>query len=150
MGESLAAAYLWIKALHIVSVIAWMAALLYLPRLFVYHAEDAAGPGTSQDLLATMEVRLLRVIATPAMLLTWIFGLLLFSIPGLIDWSQGWVWIKLAGIVILSGFHMWLAGERRRLAEGIQRHTAKKYRIINEIPTLIMFLIVLAVVVRPF
>jgi len=150
MSDILAAAYPWIKALHIVSVIAWMAALLYLPRLFVYHAEDAVGSATSQDLLATMEVRLLKIIATPAMLLTWIFGILLLSIPGLINWGQGWPWVKLAGIAILTGFHMWLAGQRRRLAAGEHTLPSKSYRIINEIPTVLMIIIVLAVIVRPF
>ncbi|MCY4258884.1 MAG: CopD family protein [Rhodobacteraceae bacterium] len=150
MADILTTTYPWIKALHIIAVIVWMAALLCLSRLFVHHAEDAANAATSQDMLTVMEAHLLRIIANPAMILTWIFGILLIGIPSLIDWSQGWPWVKLASVVILSGFHMWLAGHRKPLAEGKHILSAKSYNVISKIPILIIAVIVFSIIVRPF
>ncbi len=149
MSGFLVAAYPWIKALHIIAVIAWMAGLLYLPRLYVYHAE--VPPGSQRAvMLAVMERRLLRGIMLPAIVMTYAFGGLLLSVPGVIDWQQGWIWSKLALVLLLTLFHVKLARWRRDFASGQQRHSARFYRIVNELPTLLMIAIVLLVVLKPF
>jgi protoporphyrinogen IX oxidase len=145
----LATAYPWIKAAHIVSVVAWMAGLLYLPRIFVYHAE--ARPGS--DAAATfkvMERRLLRGIMNPAMIATWVFGITLALTPGLVDWHHGWIYVKLAAVAGLTELHHRLARWRKTLADGSDTHTPRFFRIINEIPTLLLIVIVIMVVVKPF
>lgn len=140
--------YGWLKAAHIASVIAWMAGLFYLPRLFVYHAEKAA-PGSELDLtFRVMERRLLRAIMNPAMISTWVFGLLLIGM-GMFDWGQAWSWVKLAAVVMMSGMHGWMAARRRDFAEGRNRLNGRAYRIANEVPTVLMLVIVIMVVVRP-
>ena len=145
----LATAYPWIKAAHSVSVVAWMAGLFYLPRLFVYHAE--ARPGA--DAAATfkvMERRLLRGIMNPAMIATWAFGIALALTPGIVDWHQGWIYVKLAAVAGLTELHHRLARWRKALADGSDTHTPRFFRVINEIPTLLLILIVIMVVVKPF
>jgi putative membrane protein len=145
----LAACYPWVKALHIIAVIAWMAGLLYLPRLFVYHAE---APRDS-DRAATfkiMEQRLLRGIMLPAMAMTVLFGVLLASTPGVVDWRQGWIWAKLALVLGLGMFHSLLVRWQREFAEDRPPHSARFFRLINELPTLAMIAIVVLVVVKPF
>ncbi len=150
IGDMLMAVYPWTKALHVVSVISWMAGMLYLPRLFVYHAERAA-PGSELDAtFRVMEGRLLRVIMTPAMIASWVFGLLLVLTPGVFDPSAGWTWAKLAAILGMSGMHGWLAARRRDFAEGRNGLGGRAYRIANEVPTVLMLVIVVAVIVRPF
>jgi protoporphyrinogen IX oxidase len=145
----MSAAYPWVKGLHIIAVIAWMAGLLYLPRLYVYHAE--APPGSNRaTMLATMERRLLRGIMLPAVVMTYVFGLALAGTPGAVDWHRGWIWVKLALVVLLTGFHIMLARWHRAFASGEYPHTAKFYRFLNELPTIAMIVIVLLVVVRPF
>jgi putative membrane protein len=149
MSAWLASCYPWIKAFHIIGVIAWMAGLLYLPRLFVYHAESPLG----SDRHATfkiMERRLLRGIMLPAVLMTVLFGALLAAIPGLIDWHQGWVWVKLALVVGLAVFHMLLARWQREFAEDQPLHSARFFRLVNEVPALAMIAIVVLVVIKPF
>ena len=138
----------WVKALHVISVIAWMAGMLYLPRLFVYHAE--AQPGSIQsETFKIMERRLLRGIINPAMGATWVFGLwLVFA--GYVDWSQGWPWIKAAMVLGLAGFHGYLSRWRREFAEDRNLRPARFYRAINEIPTVMMIVIVVMVIARPF
>jgi putative membrane protein len=139
----------WLKAGHLVSIIAWMAGMFYLPRLFVYHAERAL-PGSDLDLtFRTMETRLLRVIMNPAMIASWVFGLLLIAM-GSFDWTALWSWIKLAGVIAMTVMHAWLAGRRRDFAEGRNRLNGRTYRIANEVPTLLMLVIVVMVIVRPF
>lgn len=139
--------YLWIKAVHIMAVIAWMAGLFYLPRLFVYHVErrGAAEPGATLEI---MEEKLLRVIMNPAMIAAWVFGLLLAITPGVLDPGSVWVWAKLAGILGMTWFHMWLAGQRKRLKAGLDAMSGRQYRMMNEVPTVLMVLIVLSVVVK--
>lgn len=149
MSGALAAAYPWIKALHVVAVIAWMAGLLYLPRLYVYHSGLAAG-SEQATLFATMERRLLRGIMLPALVMTYGFGILLAGTPGVVDWRQGWIWAKLAAVAVLTLFHMMLARWRRELAAGQSPHSARFFRIVNEIPTLAMIAIVVFVIVKPF
>ncbi len=115
MDDLLATAYPWIKTGHVVSVIAWMAGLFYLPRLFVYHVEQV-GSGTPTDgLFQTMELKLYRFIMGPAMIATWVFGLALVLTPGIVDWSSVWAWIKAAGVLGMTWFHHWLGARRKDL-----------------------------------
>ena len=145
----LAAYYAWIKAAHIISVMAWMAGMLYLPRLFVYHAD--AQPGSVQsETFKVMERRLLRAIINPAMIASLLFGFLLAGTPGLVQWSEGWIWVKLASVLGLVTLHGFLARWRREFAEDRNRHPARFYRKVNEIPTVLLIVIVVMVVVRPF
>lgn len=139
---------LWLKAGHVVSIIAWMAGMFYLPRLFVYHAERAL-PGSELDqIFRTMEGRLLRLIMNPAMIASWIFGLLLVAM-GSFDWGALWSWVKIAGVIGMTAMHGWLSARRRDFAEGRNRLNGRVYRIANEVPTLLMLVIVIMVIVRP-
>lgn len=148
MLDFLSEYYAWIGAIHIIAVISWMAGLLYLPRLFVYHTK--ATPGDAQDqLFQLMEKRLLRVIMNPAMIVTWIFGLLLVSLSGLADEAPTWLHVKLLAVVALTALHMVMARWRRQFAQGKNTRSEKFYRIANEVPTLLMILIVVMVVVKP-
>jgi putative membrane protein len=141
--------YTWLKVGHIVSLIAWMAGMFYLPRLFVYHAERGV-PGSELDrTFQVMERRLLRAIMNPAMISTWLFGLVLLGM-GMFDWSSLWSWIKLGGVIAMTGMHGWLGARRRDFAEGRNRLNGRSYRIANEVPTVLMLVIVIMVVVRPF
>ena len=145
----LAAYYTWIKAAHIIGVMAWMAGMLYLPRLFVYHAD--AVPGSVQsETFKVMERRLLRAIINPAMIASLVFGSLLAATPGLVDWSAGWIWIKLAAVAGLFTAHGHFSRWRREFAEDRNRRPAGFYRKINEIPTVLLIVIVVMVVVKPF
>lgn len=145
----LAAAYPWIKSVHIVSMVAWMAGLLYLPRLFVYHSMAPIGSALSET-FKVMERRLLRGIMTPAMLATWGFGLLLGAIPGVVDWRMGWIWAKLVLVAGLTGFHVVLGRWRMAFSADQNHHTTGFYRAINELPTVALIAIVVLVVVKPF
>jgi protoporphyrinogen IX oxidase len=139
--------YAWVKALHIISVIAWMAGMLYLPRLFVYHAEVPAGSPQSET-FKVMERRLLKAIMTPAMIATWLFGLWLALEGG---WFRsGWLHGKLALVIALSGLHGYMAATVRRFAGDVNTRNSRFYRVLNEIPTMIMVGIVILVVVKPF
>jgi len=139
--------YLWIKALHVVGIIAWMAGMLYLPRLFVYHAGSATGSQQAAT-FKLMERRLLRFIMTPALLVAWISGLWLAVQAGY--FQAGWLHAKLALVVVLSGLHGLFAADSRRFARDENRHAQIYYRVVNEIPTLLMIGIVILVVVKPF
>jgi len=139
--------YLWIKAFHLMSVIAWMAGLFYLPRLYVYHVERG-NSGEPRATLEIMEEKLLRVIMNPAMIASWIFGLLLVATPGVVDVGSVWVWNKLAGILAMTWFHMWLAAQRKRLLANTGQLSGRQYRMMNEVPTVLMVLIVLSVVIK--
>jgi putative membrane protein len=141
--------YPWIKALHIVSVIAWMAGLLYLPRLFVYHAEARVGVDASAT-FKVMERRLLRGIMNPAMVATYLFGILLAATPGVVDWTRGWIYMKLVAVAALTLIHHRLALWRKEFAADANRRPARFYRIVNEVPTLLLLFIVVMVVVKPF
>ena len=149
-GDALAGLYPWTKSLHVISVIAWMAALLYLPRLFVYHAERGSGPGEPGESFKIMERKLLKYIANPASIATWIFGLMLVFTPGIVDWSQGWVHVKAALVLGMTLYHHLLVRWWRAFAEDRNRHASRFYRIANEVPTLLMLGIVIMVIVRPF
>lgn len=147
MGDVLADLYPWVKSLHIMAVISWMAGLFYLPRLFVYHAERGGTKGEPVASFVIMEDKLLRVIMNPAMFVTWIAGLALVLTPGIVDWSMVWPWTKGAAVVAMTTFHMWLAAQRRNLVEG-RVLSGRSYRIANEAPTLLMIVIVLSVVIK--
>ncbi len=138
---------LWVKALHVISVISWMAALLYLPRLLVYHCDAAAGSDRSET-FKVMERRLLKAIATPAMIATWVFGLWTASLLDV--WSDGWFMAKMVLVIALSAFHMALAKWVRLFAADANRHDQRFYRIANEVPTVIMIAAVILVIVKPF
>lgn len=151
LRDLLADLYPWTKALHIIAVVAWMAGLLYLPRLFVYHVERAAPGSELAETFQVMEKRLLRVIMNPAMTATWLFGLMLAATPGLVAWgSDLWIWVKLAAVGFLTWFHHWLGRRRKDLAAGRNTVSARHYRLMNEAPTLALVVIVVMVVVRPF
>lgn len=145
----LAPLYPWIKAGHIISVVAWMAGLLYLPRLFVYHAGARAGSEASET-FKIMERRLLKAIMNPAMIATYFFGLLLAGLPGVVDWTSGWIFTKLAAVAALTLFHQRLAAWQRDFAADANTRPARFYRIANEIPTVLLIGIVILVVVKPF
>ncbi len=139
--------YLWLKAVHVLSIISWMVGMLYLPRLFVYHAD--AGPGSPQAAtFAVMERRLLRGIMLPAIIVVWITGVWL-AIQG--GWLKaGWLHGKLLLIVLMSGLHGYLSAERKRLAAGTSRRSSRDFRILNEVPTVLLIGIVVLVIVKPF
>ena len=144
----LIASYLWIKAFHIMAVIAWMAGLFYLPRLYVYHVEQVTVGADGDRLFQTMEEKLLRVIMNPAMIAAWVLGLSLVLIPGVVQWDMVWPWTKLAGLIGMTWFHMWLAARRKAFLRGGNTLTGRQYRMMNEVPTVLMVVIVLSVVVK--
>jgi len=142
--------YLYVKAFHVIAIIAWMAGLLYLPRLFVYHSYADVGSQQSET-FKLMEVRLLRYIMNPAMIASWVFGLLLLGYYGVINWSVDiWFHVKFLLVIILTGYHMVLARWRRLFAQDENAHSAKFYRFMNEVPTVIMVAVVILAVARPF
>ena len=141
--------YEWFKALHVISVIAWMAGMLYLPRLYVYHADAEVGSDKSET-FKIMERRLLWAITNPAMIASFIFGGLMLATPGAIDWSMGWIWVKIAMIVAMSGIHGLLARWRRDFEADRNVRPAKFYRMWNEAPTIPLIVIVIMVIVKPF
>ena len=142
--------FVWLKALHIVSVVAWMAGLLYLPRLFVYHCD--AEPGSKQaQTFEIMERRLLRAIMNPAMILTFAFGGAMLSQSGIVDWSGDiWIYVKLGFVVVLLVLHHMMARWRRDFAADKNRFDARFYKRMNEVPTIALLAIVIFVVVKPF
>jgi putative membrane protein len=148
MSDFLASVYPWTKAFHIVSVISWMAALFYLPRLLVHHTERVGLEGETHALFTMMEGKLARVIMEPAMAATWFFGLLLVVTPGIVDWSFVWPWTKLAGVLAMSVFHVWLKRRVRDFEGGQNGFTGRQYRLMNEVPTVLMIVIVFSVVVK--
>jgi putative membrane protein len=138
--------YAWIKALHVIAVIAWMAGMLYLPRLFVYHADAPVGSALSET-LKTMERRLLRGIMNPAMIAVFVFGGLMLAVQ---DWSQGWLHAKLLAVAAFAVLHHLLARWRKDFAADRNRRPARFYRIANEVPTVFLIAIVVLVIVKPF
>lgn len=139
-----------LKTIHIFSVIAWMAGLLYLPRLFVYHVETNSDYLNAEKTIVKWEYLLLKRIMNPAMITTWVFGVLLLLTPNIIDWSAGWIWIKLISVFLMSGFHGFLSKQQKLLEKGTYKYSGKQYRYLNEVPTILMILIIIMVVVRPF
>ena len=148
MSDILSAAYPWIKAVHVMAVVSWLAGLFYLPRLLVYHAER---PQVGKEPVASfriMEAKLLRLIMNPAMIATWVAGLALVVTPGVVDWSMVWPWTKAAAVLAMTWFHHWLATQRKIMATRPAPFSGRTYRLMNELPTLLMVLIVLSVIVK--
>lgn len=139
--------YLWVMAFHIIAVIAWMAGMLYLPRLYVYHCDTEPGSQQSET-FKIMERRLLRAIINPAMMAAWILGLAL--VAHLDAWGEAWMHAKFACVIALSTVHGFFSRWRRHFADDANRHSARFYRAMNEVPTLLMIAIVLLVVLKPF
>ena len=140
--------YLWLKAFHIVSVVAWMAGLFYLPRLFVYHAERARPGGELSETLKVMELKLLRAIMNPAMVATWLFGGLMLA-ADIVDWSRGWPWVKAAMVLAMTWFHHDLGRWRKDFAADRNVRSGRFYRIANEVPTLVLIVVVVMAVAEP-
>jgi protoporphyrinogen IX oxidase len=138
--------YRWELALHIISFTAWMAGLFYLPRLYVYHCQVAPGSAESAR-FKVMERRLLKQITTPAMIATWVFGILLVMTPGAVDWGAGWWWTKLVAVILMSGFHGACSKWRKNFLNDANVKPEKFYRIANEVPTVLLAIIVISVVV---
>jgi protoporphyrinogen IX oxidase len=137
--------------LHVIAMVAWMAGLFYLPRLFAYHAERAPPGSELAETFKVMEKRLLRAIMNPAMAATWLFGLMLAATPGLIAWGADlWIWVKLAAVAFLTWFHHWLGRRRKDFVAGRNLVSGRRYRLLNELPTVALVVIVVMVVVRPF
>ena len=143
-------AYPVTKAIHIMAVISWMAGIFYLPRLFVYHAEQATPGDQLSETLKVMERKLMRLIMNPAMIVTWVFGLAMVFTPGLIDWTEVWPWIKAFFVVVITWFHHALVKWMKEFAADSNTRSGRFYRLANEVPTVAMIFIVLMVVVRPF
>lgn len=151
MSTFLSAAYPWVKALHVVALVAWMAGLFYLPRLFVYHAERATPGSEMSETFKLMEGRLLRFIMRPAMIATWVLGLTLLATPGVVDWTRdGWIYVKLATVLMLSGLQDWLARRCGDFAADRNRVSGRTYRLVNELPTAALLVIAVMVIVKPF
>lgn len=150
MIDALIGLYPWIKSMHVVSVIAWMAGLFYLPRLFVYHVEQVGAGSETDALFQTMELKLYRFIMNPAMISTWIFGVLLAATPGVIDWSAIWPWTKALSIIGMTWFHHWLGLRRKEFLSGENTRSGREYRLMNEVPTVFLVIIVFSVIARPF
>ena len=149
MSDFLYSFYPWVKALHIMAVISWMAGLFYLPRLFVHHTEKVKIGSETDTLFQMMEMKLLRVIMNPAMIVAWAAGIYMIAL-GAFDWSQAWSWLKLACVLAMTWFHMWLEARRKDFVAGQNKLSGKQHRMMNEVPTVLMIVIVISVVVRPF
>ena len=149
MLEWLNGGYLWIKAFHVIAVIAWMAGMFYLPRLFVYHCETVPGSAESERFKA-MERKLLRILINPAMIASWVFGLTLSVLPAVDAWHQPWFHAKFALVLLMSGVHGLFARWTKDFARDANTRPARFYRMWNEAPTLLMIAIVILVVVKPF
>lgn len=141
----IAESYLWIKAMHVIAVICWMVGMLYLPRLFVYHCR-ALKDAACSELFKIMERRLLRYIINPAMVAAWITGL--WMAWEIYHFQGGWLHLKLAAVMLLSGFHGFLARSTRQFAENRNRFSEKNWRVLNEVPTVLMIVAIIAVIVK--
>lgn len=140
-------AYLWVKAIHVVAIISWMAGLLYLPRLFIYHC-DAPKGSVQSETFKVMEGRLLNIIMTPAMLISWVLGLWLAYQQGF--FTHGWLLAKLVGVIGLTGVHGYFSASARRFRQDANDKPPRHWRMVNEIPTVLMVIIVILVIVKPF
>lgn len=140
--------YLWFKAFHVAAVICWMAALFYLPRLYVYHVKAARGSELDKT-LQLMEYRLLKIIMNPAMITSYVFGFLNAYIYGFQALGT-WFHIKLAAVLVLTALHRFLARTRKNFVNGTNTHSEKFYRVLNELPPLLMLVAVIMVIIKPF
>lgn len=145
----MAAYYDWVKAFHVFFVMSWMAGMLYLPRLFVYHCQATPG-APDYERFVVMERRLMRGIMLPSAVLTWILGITLLWLTDWTFFAQGWLHMKLTGVVLLTILHHICIRWRRAFAEGRNQHTERFFRMINEVPAVILLVIVIMVIVKPF
>jgi putative membrane protein len=148
MGGFLSDWYLVVKTAHVVSVVAWMAGLFYLPRLFVYHVEQVEAGSKTDAMFQVMERRLLKGIMNPAMIATWVFGLALVMTPGIVDWAMAWPWVKAGSVLAMTGFQGWLGARRKGFVARGNLVTGRQYRLMNEVPTVLLVLIVASVIVK--
>lgn len=148
MSDFLSDWYPWVKSLHVIAVIAWMAGLFYLPRLFVYHVEQVEKGSSTEAMFQTMERRLLKGIINPSGIAVWVFGLALVFTPGVVSWSEIWPWTKAASVLGMTWFHHWLGMRRKDFLAGTNLLTGRQYRMMNELPTVLMCIIVVSVIVR--
>ena len=148
LADILSDIYLWSKALHVIAVITWMAGLFYLPRLFVYHAEQVEIGSETDEMFRTMERLLLQAIMNPSLIVAWVFGLALVFTPGIVDWTLVWPWAKAISVILMTWFHWWLMKRRVEFGEGANRLPGKRFRMMNEFPTLLMLIIVFSVIVK--
>ena len=140
--------YPYAKSLHIMAVISWMAGLFYLPRLFVYHVEQAENVEGVSPIFLVMERKLLKLIMGPASVVTWLAGVFMVLIPGLVDWGSLWPWTKAAGVIGMTWFHHWLMARHKDFEKGANTLSGRQYRLMNEVPTLLMVVIVASVVFK--
>ncbi|ARE40601.1 Protoporphyrinogen IX oxidase, HemJ [Rhodovulum sp. P5] len=148
MGDFLAYIYPWTKSLHIIAVLTWMAGIFYLPRLFVYHTEKVTVGQETDALFQVMEMKLYRYIMNPSLIAVWIFGLLLVFTPGIVDWLTIWPYTKGAAVIAMTWFHMWLGARRKDFVAGANNRSGRTFRMMNELPTILMLVIVFSVVVK--
>ena len=148
MSDFLANFYPWVKSLHVIAVITWMAGLFYLPRLYVYHVEQVTAGSATDRMFQVMERRLLKGIMNPSMILVWIFGMALVFTPGIIDWTAVWPWTKAVSVIAMTWFHIWLGIRRKDFVAGNNTLTGRQYRLMNEIPTILLLVIVFSVIVK--
>lgn len=148
MTDILSLIYPWVKSIHIMAVLSWMAGLFYLPRLFVYHVEQAKIGDQLDQTFQVMERRLLRAIMNPAMIVAWFCGLMMVFTPGIVDWSEFWPWTKGVSIIMMTWFHHWLGLRRKDFVNGNNTLTGRSYRMMNEVPTILMVIIVISVIVK--
>ena len=148
MSDILIVLYPWIKSLHLISVISWMAGLFYLQRIFVYHVERSDGEDQINEIFLIMEKKLHSFIMTPAMIVSWICGFLLAATPGIIDFSHMWVWVKLLAIIAMTLFNIWLGLKISDFKTNNNTLSGKQYRLLNEVPTVLLVIIIVSVVLK--
>ncbi len=148
MSDILIVLYPWIKSLHLISVISWMAGLFYLPRIFVYHVERSDGKDQINEVFLIMEKKLHSFIMTPAMIASWICGFLLAATPGIIDFSHMWVWVKLLAIIAMTIFNIWLGLKISDFKTTNNTLSGRQYRLLNEVPTVLLVIIIVSVVLK--
>lgn len=142
------ALYPYAKSLHIMAVLSWMAGLFYLPRLFVYHVEQAESVSEIKPVFLIMEEKLLRLIMRPASVVTWAAGLWMAFTPGIVDWTSLWPWSKGAAVIAMTWFHHWLMLRHKDFSVGQNKLTGRQYRLMNEVPTVLMVIIVISVIFK--
>ena len=148
MSDILIVLYPWIKSLHLISVISWMAGLFYLPRIFVYHVEHSDGKDQINEVFLIMEQKLHSFIMTPAMIVSWVCGFLLAATPGIIDFSHMWVWVKLLAIIVMTIFNIWLGLKISDFKTNNNTLSGRQYRLLNEVPTVLLVIIIVSVVLK--
>ncbi len=148
MTDLLFTLYPWVKSLHIMAVLSWMAGLFYLPRLFVHHVEQAQSVEGTSEIFTMMQEKLLYIIMRPAMIVAWVCGLIIVATPGIVDWTYLWPWTKGAAVIAMTGFHIWLAKRHKDFVAGQNTLSGRQYRLMNEVPTVLMIIIVLSVILK--